>query len=68
MKLFASSQYRYRATASERRLYGGNIVTEYLVGEEGSNASTWLTIRGYGVTQHDRKRYALDVFMRRTQA
>ena len=53
-KLFDSSQHRYRATADERRRYGGSTVTDFLVGVEGSDASTWMHIRAYGKTPGER--------------
>jgi hypothetical protein len=58
-KIFAKSINRYRASASEKRAYGGSTVTEFLVGVEGSNASTWKKIMGYGPTPGDRKSYAI---------
>ena len=57
-KLFASSQFRYRASASEKRTYGGSTVTDFLVGVEGSDASTWMKIRGFGKTPGERATFA----------
>ena len=57
-KLFASSQFRYRASASEKRTYGGSTVTDFLVGVEGSNPSTWMKIRGFGRTPGERATFA----------
>ena len=62
-KVFAKSEYRYRASASERRLYGGSTVTQFLVGYEGSEPSTWMNIMGYGPTPGERKTYAIKKFL-----
>jgi len=61
-KLFASSQYRHRASPSEKLQYGGSTVTEFLVGVEGSDASTWQRIQGYGRLPGNRKTDALNRF------
>lgn len=53
MKLF--SHERYRASALERRLHGGNTVTKYLVQHDGGSS---FYVYGLGKTQHDRKRFA----------
>lgn len=62
-KVFAQSEHRYRASASERRMYGGNTVTQFLVGFEGSAASTWKSIMGYGPTPGERKADAIKKFL-----
>jgi len=59
-KLFASSQERWRATAEQRRLYGGKTVTRFYIGEVGSGAETWKTVEGYGDSPGKRKTFALN--------
>lgn len=61
-KVEAISEYRYRATANERRLYGGNTVTDFMVyfSDEGPGKST--RIRGYGKTPGERKTNAIQKF------
>ncbi len=63
-KLFAVSQNRYRASALERRLYGGNTVTQFLIGVEGSDPKTWENVMGYGPTPGNRKTYALRAYVK----
>lgn len=58
-KLFADSVTRWRATAAERRLHGGKTVTQFLVGEVGSPASTWRRVNGYGPTPGERRTDAI---------
>ncbi len=60
-KIIAISEFRYRATAAERRLYGGNTVTDFIVfrKEDEKDASKWLKIRGYGPTPGERKTDAI---------
>jgi len=60
-KIIAISEFRYRATASERRLYGGNTVTDFIVfrKEDEGDPSKWLKIRGYGPTPGERKTDAI---------
>lgn len=62
-KIFAQSIERYRAHASEKRMYGGGTVTKFIVGYEGSDASTWQTIIGYGPTPGNRKTFAINKFL-----
>lgn len=62
-KVFAKSEYRYRASAKERRLYGGVTVTQFLVGFEGSAPGTWKRIMGYGPTPGQRKTDAIRKFL-----
>lgn len=45
---------RYRASANERRKYGGMTITIFLV-EPLSDPSTWFKVTGYGPTPGDRK-------------
>lgn len=61
-KVEALSEYRYRATADERRRYGGNTVTDFMVyfADEGPGKST--RIRGYGKTPGERKTDAMNKF------
>lgn len=61
-KVFAVSQERWRASAAEKRAYGGSTVTKFLVGYEGSEPATWQNIVGYGPTPGDRKTFAIDLF------
>ncbi len=67
-KVFAQSVERYRASASERRLHGGNTVTKFLVGYDDSHSSTWAYIMGYGPTPGQRKTYAINQFRAREAA
>lgn len=61
MELWAVSKERYRATASEKRLYGGSTITIFWCGkkEDKDNASKWITIKGVGATPSERKKDAL---------
>lgn len=59
MKLQASSMYRWRATASERRLYGGATVTEFLVEDRDQPGVPGIMVKGYGPTPGERKTYAM---------
>ena len=60
-KIIASSKDRYRASASERRLYGGATVTEFYIyrAEDANDASKWKIVRGYGKTPGERKTDAI---------
>ena len=60
-KVFASSKDRYRATAAERRAYGGSTVTDFYVWRAGDekDASKWKVVRGYGPTPGERKTDAI---------
>lgn len=60
MKIRLSSQQRWRATASERRLHGGKTVTEFFaIREDDENTpSRWFKVKGYGPTPGERKTYA----------
>lgn len=62
-KVFAVSKERYRASASEKRLYGGSTITIFIVGYEGSPASEWKDIKGYGPTPGNRKTDAIQKFL-----
>jgi len=57
----ASSQYRYRASASERRLYGGSTVTDFFVyrREDRDDPKKWYKVRGFGKTPGERKTFAI---------
>lgn len=61
MKILALSRYRYRATAAERRQYGGATVTEFFVyrAEDEHKPDRWRIVRGYGPTPGDRKTDAI---------
>jgi len=63
-KIVAYSKDRYRASAAERRLYGGATVTEFFVHfeEDAKDASKWQIIRGYGKTPGERKTDAISKF------
>lgn len=67
-KLFATSIERYNGGVRIKRLYGSSTVTTFLVGEEGSDASTWKKIQGYGPTPGDRKTFAINVYLRENKA
>jgi hypothetical protein len=60
MKIRLSSQNRWRATASERRLHGGATVTEFFAirSDDENTPSRWLRVKGYGPTPGERKTYA----------
>jgi len=59
--IVAVSKDRYRATAAERRLYGGSTVTEFYVyrREDEKDPSKWKVVRGYGKTPGERKTNAI---------
>jgi hypothetical protein len=63
-KVIAVSKDRYRASAEERRRYGGNTVTEFYVmyKDDERDASKWKKIFGYGKTPGERKTYAIEKF------
>jgi len=68
-KLFATSIERYTGGARERRKYGGQgTITVFLVGEEGSDAGTWIKLTGHGRTPGERKTDALRQYHARTAA
>jgi hypothetical protein len=60
-ELWASSKDRYRASAKEKRMYGGSTVTEFYVGKKGDedDASKWVVQVGYGKTPGERKTDAM---------
>lgn len=60
-KIVASSRYRYRASAAERRAYGGNTVTEFFVyrAEDAKSPERWRIVKGYGPTPGERKTDAI---------
>lgn len=51
------SKSRYRASAAERKLHGGAIVTEYFA-MPSPEPATWFDVKGFGATQAERKSYA----------
>lgn len=61
--VFATSINRYRATAAEKRIYGGATVTEFLCGVDGAAPSTWRKIVGFGKTPSERKTFAIKAFL-----
>lgn len=64
MEVLAFSHERYRASASERRIYGGKTITVFLCmrkeDQDGAFASRWITIKGYGASPHVRKNDAIE--------
>lgn len=58
MKLYSES--RYRATATEQRLYGGKTVTKFLCCPS-DDAKTWFYVESYGPTPGERKSLATQV-------
>lgn len=60
-ELWAVSKERYRASAAEKRLYGGSTVTIFYVGKKGDehDASKWVEQAGYGPTPGERKTDAM---------
>lgn len=62
-KIFATSIERYSGGAAERRRYGGQgTITRFLVGCEGSEASTWVKIEGHGASPSARKADAIQQY------
>jgi hypothetical protein len=61
LKIEAHSFERYRASAAERRQYGGSTVTKFYVffAKDRNDASKWKTIMGYGATPGERKTDAI---------
>lgn len=57
----AISMQRYHASAAQRRLYGGNTITEFRVAYADDPQSA-KTITGYGPTPGDRKTDAIRRF------
>jgi hypothetical protein len=63
-RIFASSYERYYGGVSEKRKYGGQgTVTRFLVGYEGSEASTWRKVEGHGKYPSTRKADAIRRFL-----
>lgn len=58
MKIRAVSKDRYRASAAERRRYGGNTITEFWVTRDDTGET--LVFKGYGPTPGERKTFALE--------
>lgn len=60
-KIIAHSEYRYRATASQKRAFGGSTVTQFIVyrSEDAKDPSKWLRVVGFGKTPGDRKTDAI---------
>ena len=60
-KIIAVSKDRYRASAAEKRMYGGNTVTDFYVHreEDKNDPSKWKIVRGYGKTPGERKTDAI---------
>lgn len=59
MKLKAVSAYRYRASADERRQYGGSTVTDFYIYPDDRSAAVSIVVRGYGRSPSARKTDAL---------
>jgi len=62
--IFAVSDRRYSGGAAVKRKYGSSTITKFLIGIEGSDASSWKAIEGYGRTPGERKTYALNEYKR----
>lgn len=61
-----SSQHRYRASASERRLWGGKTVTQFLIEDPNHEGSArWIDVMGYGATPGERRTDALRRYARK---
>jgi len=60
--VLAVSKDRHRASASERRMYGGAAVTDFYVyrRETKNDPSKWKVVRGYGRTPGERKTFAIE--------
>ena len=60
-RIVAVSTDRYRASAAERRQYGGATVTDFLVyrEEDRHHSERWVKIRGFGKTPGERKTDAI---------
>src|SRR3990167_1527435 len=55
-----TSQHRYRASASERRLWGGSTVTEFLIEDPNfEGTARWHKVMGYGPSPGARRTDAL---------
>lgn len=55
-----TSEYRYRASASERRLHGGSTVTQFLIEDPNFEGSArWHKVMGYGPSPGERRTDAL---------
>lgn len=57
----AISKERWRATADERRCYGGKTVTEFwvIMSKDGVEEKM-LVVKGYGATPGERKTFAIE--------
>lgn len=66
MKILATSKNRYRATATQRRLYGGSTVTEFYCyrAADSGDPSKWVVITGFGPTPGERKTDAIARYLR----
>lgn len=58
IKLEAHSLNRYRASAAERRQYGGITTTEFIVTRK--DTGEMMTVMGYGKTPGERKTFAMN--------
>lgn len=55
-----ASEFRYRATASERRLWGGSTVTQFIIEDPNyEGAARYHRVMGYGPTPGERRTDAL---------
>lgn len=63
VKISAVSKDRYRASAAERRQYGGNAVTEFWVTRADTDET--IVVTGYGKTPGERKTYAMNVAIKK---
>lgn len=66
-KALAFSKSRFRASPAERRQYGGSTITEFYVmfATDEKDASKWEVITGHGKSPADRKRDAIEKFLRK---
>lgn len=58
MKVYSES--RYRASAAEKRLYGGKTVTRFIAAPD-NDPKTWFYVESFGPTPGERKSLALKV-------
>lgn len=59
MKIIAKSFERYNGGVKVKRLYGSSTVTRFYVYYEGSPASDWKIVEGFGPTPGDRRTDAI---------
>lgn len=62
-KVIAQSIERWRASATQRRLYGGSTMTKFLVGYSDEPVDKWLECVAGGATPAERKAAAINQFL-----